>query len=228
MKCLNCRIGIRFEPDGESQVYVTDAEKKLGFKIAYGLCPECRQLLILRSEGRYWEPDDGSEPTVLMAPTEQLFIFPSAPERMVEDQEIPDTYRKDFNEASAVLQISPKASAAISRRLLQDILRSHFGISRRTLSSEIEEFIRQCNAPSFLLQAIDTVRQIGNLAAHPSKDQETGSVVEVEPGEAEWALDTLEALFDFAFIQPARLASRKASLDKKLGTIGRVTRNKHV
>jgi len=221
MKCLNCRTAIRFEPDGESWVYVTDAEKKLGFTVAYGLCPECSHLLILRREGRYWEPDDGSEPTALMAPTEQSFIFPSAPARFIEAPEIPDIYRQTFNEASAVLQISPKASAAISRRLLQDILRSHFGITRPNLSLEIEEFIRTCNAPPYLIEAIDTIRQIGNFAAHPSKDQMTGSVVDVEPGEAEWALDTLEAFLDFAFIQPALLARRKASLDKKLSAIRR-------
>jgi len=220
MRCSNCRVSIRFEFDGQSRVYVTDVEKKLGFKITYGLCPECSQLLILRSEGRYWEPDDGSEPTALTV-TEEHCIFPPAPARIIEDEDIPEHYRKSFNEASEVLQVSPKASAAISRRLLQEILQYRFDIKKPMLSQQIEEFVRRRDAPIYLLDAIDTVRVIGNLAAHPSKDQTTGSVVDVEPGEADWVLDTLEALLEFAFVQPARLTSRKKSLSKKLEAMGR-------
>ena len=36
-----------------------------------------------------------------------------------------------------------------------------------------------------------------NFAAHPIKSMHTGEVIEVEPGEAEWLLDTLE---DFSIL----------------------------
>ncbi len=39
---------------------------------------------------------------------------------------------------------------------------------------------------------IDAVRVIGNFAAHPIKSKSTGEIVDVEPGEAEWNLNTLE------------------------------------
>ncbi len=35
----------------------------------------------------------------------------------------------------------------------------------------------------------------------------------MEPGEAEWNLDTLEGLFDFYYVQPAKTAARKAALN---------------
>jgi hypothetical protein len=38
----------------------------------------------------------------------------------------------------------------------------------------------------------------------------------VEPGEAEWTLDVLEILFDFYFVQPARLKAKRDALNKKL------------
>lgn len=41
------------------------------------------------------------------------------------------------------------------------------------------------------------MRNIGNFAAHPLKDTSTGEILPVEAGEAEWNLETLEALFDF-------------------------------
>jgi hypothetical protein len=41
-------------------------------------------------------------------------------------------------------------------------------------------------------------------------------VLPVEAGEAEWNLDVLEALFDFYFVQPAKLQQRKDALNQKL------------
>jgi hypothetical protein len=77
------------------------------------------------------------------------------------------------------------------------------------------------DVPSYLAQAIDAVRNIGNFAAHPLKDTNTGEIIEVESGEAEWLLEVLEALFDFAFIQPIRLEQKKSALNQKLESIGK-------
>ena len=46
-------------------------------------------------------------------------------------------------------------------------------------------------------------------------------MIEVEPGEAEWLLETLEGLFDFYFVQPARLENKRAEVDKKLKEAGK-------
>ena len=57
--------------------------------------------------------------------------------------------------------------------------------------------------------------------AHPIKSQSTGEIVDVEPGEADWNLEALEALFDFYYVQPAKTAARKAALNKKLADAGK-------
>jgi hypothetical protein len=72
-----------------------------------------------------------------------------------------------------------------------------------------------------LTEAVDAVRQVGNFAAHAIKDQHTGEIVPVEPGEAEWLLDVLESLFDYVFVQPVRLAKRKETLNHKLAAAGK-------
>lgn len=59
-------------------------------------------------------------------------------------------------------------------------------------------------------------RRIGNFGAHPNKSPATGEDLEVEDGEADWTLDTLDALFGHLFVEPARLAVRKAALTEKL------------
>ena len=66
--------------------------------------------------------------------------------------------------------------------------------------------------PSHLVDSLHAVRA-GNIAAHTQKSSSSGDVVDVEPGEAEWNLDTLEGLFDFYYVQPAKTAARKAALN---------------
>ncbi len=71
------------------------------------------------------------------------------------------------------------------------------------------------------MESVDAIRLVGNFAAHPMKDKGTGAIVQVEPSEAEWFLDVLRGLFDYFFIQPARLQRRKDDLNKKLQALGK-------
>ena len=87
------------------------------------------------------------------------------------------------------------------------------------LSKEIDAVLP--SLPSSIAEAVDAVRVIGNFAAHPIKSTNTGEIVDVEPGEAEWSLDVLESLFDFYFVQPAKLAEKKAAMNKKLTDAGK-------
>jgi len=75
--------------------------------------------------------------------------------------------------------------------------------------------------PGYLADAIDAIRVVGNFAAHPVKSKDTGQIIAVEPGEAEWLLDVLVGLFDFFFVQPERLNRRREALNDKLRAAGR-------
>jgi hypothetical protein len=91
-----------------------------------------------------------------------------------------------------VQTLSPTASAALSRRILQNILRDEFNLQHHNLANAIDAFIAQPGIPSYLTKAVDAIRNIGNLAAHPLKNKNTGEVVPVEPGEAEWLIGVLK------------------------------------
>ena len=130
-------------------------------------------------------------------------------------------FAQDYNEACLIINLSPKASAALSRRCLQNILRDKAGVKKGNLANEIQLVIDSNSLPSHLSESIDAVRNVGNFAAHPLKSTSSGEIVEVEIGEAEWLLDVLEALFDFYFVQPAILKSKKDALNKKLADIGK-------
>ena len=87
-----------------------------------------------------------------------------------------------------MLADSPKASAALSHRCLQHILREKAGVKHNNLYQEIQEIIDSGALPPHLSEQIDAVRKIGNVAAHPIKSTVSGEVVDVEDGEAEWTL----------------------------------------
>ncbi|MFH1147657.1 MAG: DUF4145 domain-containing protein [Pseudomonadota bacterium] len=223
MICPNCNLGIRFEIKISSPVYSEEHPQiaQYGFDIAHGFCPECHQFIVLLRHGRYWSHDlNDEESRELTEILSEQVIFPRASFKRI-DPEVPDSLRREFQEACSVLQVSPRASAAMSRRLLQTILREKFGINKRSLADEIDEFLSSPAIPSYLSQEIDAIRNVGNFASHPIKNTQTGEIVDVEPGEAEWLIDVLEALFDFAFIQPARMEKRKNQLNAKLATAGK-------
>ena len=130
-------------------------------------------------------------------------------------------FAKDFTEACLVICDSEKASAALSRRCLQNLLREKAETKAKDLAAQIQEVLDSGRLPSHLAAAIDGVRAIGNFAAHPIKSERTGEVIEVESGEAEWLLDTLEWFFDFYFVQPANLEKKRDALNKKLQEAGK-------
>ena len=146
--------------------------------------------------------------------------YPHAPIRPI-PAEVVSPYRDDFSEACKVLADSPKASAALSRRCLQAILRDRAGTKKKDLADQIDEVRASGRVPSHIEEGLDAVRNIGNFAAHTMKSTVTGAILDVEPGEAEWNLDVLESLFDFYFVQPALTAKRKAELNAKLKAAGK-------
>lgn len=105
--------------------------------------------------------------------------------------------------------------------MLQQILRDEFQIQKKDLYQEIEEFIQRQGVPSYIADSVDAVRNIGNFAAHPLKSKQTGEIMDVEDGEAEWLLNVLDALFDYTFVQPIKLQERQDSLNTKLRELGK-------
>lgn len=204
-KCPHCLVTIHIKMD---ELTLLGVDPDHSWKRIKGqLCPNCGRYVI---EMDYHDAEG----------THTVLIYPKASARPV-SPEVDSPYSVDFKEASLVLADSPKASAAISRRCLQAILREKAGITKRNLAEEIEEFINDAKTPKHIAESVDGVRQIGNFAAHPIKSTSSGEIVDVENGEAEWCLEVLELLFDFYFVQPKSIKSRRTALNAKLKTVGK-------
>jgi len=201
MKCPHCLNG--FHSEKSNKFLVDDVDGR--WYVTYEICPECRKSII---ELEFYR-QGSKHPSKIRA-------YPKGVSRAPVPEEVPIQFADDYKEACLVFHDSAKASAALSRRCLQNILREKAGIKKGDLAGEIQQVLDSKQLPTHLSEAIDAVRNIGNFAAHPIKSTHTGEIVDIEPGEAEWLLDVLEGLFDFYFVQPAILQKKRVELDKKL------------
>ncbi len=109
---------------------------------------------------------------------------------------IPKPIIEDYNEACSIKTLSPKASATLSRRCLQGMIRDFWGIKKGRLLDEINALEEKIDP--LIWQSIDAVRKIGNIGAHMEKDINT--IIEVDPSEATVLIQLIEMLIDEWYI----------------------------
>src|SRR5271165_667514 len=185
------------------------------------LCPSCGKFILHLARGQQAVHMGTGQTVGLSIVQWKAQVLPKGASRPPCPEQVPVHLANDYNEACLVIPDSAKASAALSRRCLQALLRESAHVKPSDLSNEIQQVLDSKALPSYMAESIDAVRNIGNFAAHPMKSQHTGEILDVEPGEAEWNLEVLESLFDFYFVQPAILKAKRAALDAKLGEAGK-------
>jgi hypothetical protein len=137
---------------------------------------------------------------------------------------VPTPLVQDYEQACAIVSASPKASATLSRRCLQGMIRDFCKISKSTLLAEIQELKDQVEAGTAprqvseeSIEAIDAVRQIGNIGAHFEKD--INLIVDVDPDEATALISLTELLFQEWYVarheRQLRLGKAKAIAGEK-------------
>lgn len=132
---------------------------------------------------------------------------------------IPEPIRKTYAEACHIRDLSPNSSATASRRCLQGMIRDFCGISKSTLSLEINtlrDLVKERKGPDSVslesVEAIDQVRGIGNIGAHMEKD--VNVVIDVDPGEAQLLIVLIETLFKDWYIAREKRSETFASINK--------------
>lgn len=225
MKCPHCLVGIRDSVDGTEDLG-TDADGNWG--VITRLCPECNRMIVHLSHNRWVQTGSArmapgmvsARGKVLDGDTTYRLVRPKAPNRSPVPAAVPTELADDYKEAALVLPDSPKASAALSRRCLQHMLTKQ-GFTQRELAKQIQAALDSRMLPTLIADSLDSVRNVGNFAAHPTKSTSTGEIVEVEPHEAGWNLDVIEALFDLWYVQPEALKAKQAAMNKKLVDAGK-------
>src|SRR5713101_6026830 len=159
MKCPHCLTSFHEET----------AETSLGedrtsrFVLRVRTCPACQRFVISLHESYDPSSSGGSR----YYHKREFLCSPKAPSRAPLAPEVPSPYADDYSQACLTLTDSAKASAALSRRCLQHILRDKAGVKPSNLADEIQQVIDAGKVPSHISESLDAVRNIGNFAAHP-------------------------------------------------------------
>jgi hypothetical protein len=209
MKCPHCLV----EFHAKVEWLPLDKDREGNWAIEKYSCPnpDCGKFIIYLVQGDViWsQPASGGRHFSHIQPVKKRFlVHPKGSNRPPVPPEVPPDFTEDYAEACLVLPDSPKASAALSKRCLQYILREKAGVKPSNLADEIQEALDRNLFPSYIAEIVDAVRNVGNFAAHPTKSKQTGEIIDVEPGEAELNLDVIEALFDFYFVNPAMITKK--------------------
>lgn len=138
-------------------------------------------------------------------------------------QYIPKVILDDYGEACLIKDLSPKASATISRRCLQGIIRDYWKVNPGKLNNEIQQIKGRVELLTW--QAIDAVRGVGNIGAHMEEDVDL--IVDIEPNEAELLIELIETLFKDWYIARQEKNSRLEAI-VKLGEVKKIARKKKV
>lgn len=109
----------------------------------------------------------------------QIDLYPQNVYRHYPDY-IPQAIREDYEEASLIIDKSPKAAATLLRRCLQGMIRDYWQVKPGRLCDEISAIQGRVTASQWA--AIDGLRQIGNIGAHMEKD--VNLIIDIEPDEA--------------------------------------------
>jgi hypothetical protein len=173
-------------------------------------CPQCAEDIIRLVS---------LSPANLATTVSDRQIYPAGSNRGPVPKEVPPDIAADYTEAALTLSLSPKASAALSRRCLQSVLRGA-GYAQHDLAKQIDAVLAEQDTtkalPSGVHSIVDAIRNFGNFSAHKITDQNTLQVIDVQPHEADFCLDILDAVFDHYYVKPAQAAKMRADLNAKL------------
>jgi len=165
-----------------------NAHGKRMVRLQFVVCPnpKCREFTLTVSMSEY-RSTGGSPKTG--KPLESWQLIPPSSAKSFPNY-VPKPILDDYVEACRILNLSPKASATLSRRCLQGMVRDFWGIRKGRLIDEILELKDRVDPLTWA--AIDAVRKVGNIGAH--MEQDINLIVDVDPEEAAKLIGLIELL----------------------------------
>ena len=142
-------------------------------------CPNCSEITV-KAEGL------GQKTNKVVIP-----LSPNSEAKILPDY-VPQVIISDYQEACAIVHLSPKASATLARRCLQGMIHDYWHIDKGNLAREIEAIKDKVTPAQW--SAIDATRRIGNIGAHMESD--TSLIIDIEPEEALLLIKLIELLIE--------------------------------
>ena len=114
---------------------------------------------------------------------------------------IPEEIRNDYSEAYKIKNLSPKASATMCRRCLENIIKDFWNIDgKMNLYNRIKKLEDpEYNIGDDLIQRFHDLKNIGNIGAH-MRDDSSYINNDVDSGEAETMLKFIEIVINLTYM----------------------------
>jgi hypothetical protein len=197
MECPHCGSTIEATP----HKFALGIDQKGTWQVSNTRCPTCDQLVVAvcSAEGANYPayPPTGSSRAKL-------------------SEDVPADLADEYWTASMILPYSEEASAAISRRLLQRILSVQAGAGYGGLAEQVGRAIDSPAMPPYLKEALATLVKVAKLQPGESKSYRCEALAPVNDGEAEWLLEVLRPLFDFYYVEPARVRRKRFAMEERI------------
>lgn len=181
---FNFRDSMGFASAHSLSVSSTD-DTKDAVEIIFYLCPSCNKTSIT-VEGIGKEIKGNF-----------MNFIPSSKAKQFPDY-IPKSIISDYEESCGIVNLSPKASATLSRRCLQGMIRDYWKVTnQKNLYYEIDAIKDKVDPQVW--KVLNSVRQIGNIGAHMEKD--INLIIDIDPNEAEQLIQLNEYLIEQWYIK---------------------------
>lgn len=194
-----------------------------------GRCTICNKVAIaVQRISRFCPPGTNSfgvEPGVTQYSTVLLYPKSMLPDRAPNG--LNAEAKQDYDEARAVMGVSPQAAATLARRCLQYVLTTELEIpnetakgSFRPLIQIIDDARKSDRLSTRVKDALQDIREIGNIGAHPEIDL-ANTLIRVSEDEALYTIEVLEWLFDELYVHSERSQQMKQRIEEIKKKTGR-------
>ena len=199
----------------ETKVHIPSTKSRHGrlrVDICNSVClnPDCQELtLVFRIRPvKLITTPNGQIPGSVGDPINSWQVIPENTAK-AQPEYIPRSIVDNYRQACRIRKLSPNASATMSRRCLQGIIRNFWNIKgKRSLWNEIQTIEDKVDATTW--RAIDAVREVGNIGAHLQQD--VNLILDVTPDEAQTLIDLIELLFKVWYVDRHERENRSAAV----------------
>ena len=132
-------------------------------------------------------------------------VHPQRGNAPLANPDLPKDVRRDYDEASSILDLSPSGAAALLRLALERLLKE-LKLPGKDLNDTIGELVKK-GVADHIQEALDSVRVMGNEAVHPGQID-----LDDDRATAEMLFVLLNLIVDKIISEPKRIAEVYAKL----------------
>jgi Domain of unknown function (DUF4145) len=169
-------------------------------------CTGCKSPTLAETKSLYSFVDHELYAGVELISSETIILYPGAKPAKTPLTNLPETIEKKYQAALKVQDIEPSACAVLVGRTLEAVC-NYEKATGKTLSDKVNNLVNSDRIPTTLAEMAHQLRQIRNFGAHDADDEVTEEDVPI-------ILDFLEAILEYLYVAPAKIAAVQARLKK--------------